>query len=144
VLLVKFASYIWFFYYTHTLLDEDQIPDMKPVLVAPGFLQTSLSTRVANRNQSLKELRITIQEVILKNEINEQKQPYIIYANISILIYSTPALVFASIYLLEAIYIPSKKLKLSESFVGLVIILFILATVNHITAVLRSQKKGIT
>jgi calcium/proton exchanger cax len=143
VLLVEFASYIWFFYYIHTLLDENQIPDMKPVLVALGFLQALLLIRVTNRNQLLKELRIIAQETILKNEVNEQKQPYIIYANISILIYLTPALVFASIYLLEAVYTPSEKLKLSESFVGLVIIPFILATVNHIAAILRSQKKGI-
>jgi hypothetical protein len=57
MLLVEFASYIWFFYYTYTLLDEDQIPDIKPVLVASGLLQVLLSTRAANGNQSLKELR---------------------------------------------------------------------------------------
>jgi Ca2+:H+ antiporter len=143
VLLVEFASYIWFFYYTHTLLDKDQIPDMKPGLVAPGLLQASSITRVANRNQSLKELRAAAQKAILKNEVNEQKQPCIIYTNISILICSTPAIIFASIYLLEAVYAPSEKLKLSESFVRLVTIPSILATVDHVAAVLRSQREGI-
>jgi Ca2+:H+ antiporter len=143
VLLVEFASYIWFFYYTHTLLDEDQIPDMKPALVAPGLLQASSTTRVANGNQSLKELRAAAQKAILKNEVNEQKQPYTTYTNISILICSTPAIIFASIYLLEAVHAPSEKLKLSESFVGLVTIPSILATVDHVAAVLRSQREGI-
>ena len=143
MLLVEFASYIWFFYYTHTLLDEDQIPDMKPALVASGLLQASMSTRAANENRSLKELRAAAQEAILKNEVNKEKQPYTTYANILVLICSTPALVFASIYLLEAVHAPSEKLKLSESFVGLVTIPSILATVDHVAAILRSQKEGI-
>jgi calcium/proton exchanger cax len=116
---------------------------MKPALMASGLLPASLSTRVANGNQSLKELRAAAQEAILKNEVNEQKQPYTTYANISILICSTLALVFASIYLLEAVHASSEKLKLSESFVGLVTIPSILATVGHVAAVLRSQKEGI-
>jgi hypothetical protein len=71
VLLVEFASYIWFFYYTHTLLDEDQIPNMRPALVASGLLPALLSTGLANGNQSLKELRAAAQKAILKNEANE-------------------------------------------------------------------------
>jgi hypothetical protein len=39
--------------------------------------------------------------------------------------------------------VPNKKLKLSKSFVRLVIILFILATVDYITAVFCSQREGI-
>jgi Ca2+:H+ antiporter len=99
-----------------------------------------LSTRVANENQSFKELRVAAQEAILKNK---QERPYTIYANILILICSIPALVFASIYLLKAVHALSEKLKLSESFVGLVTIPSILATVDHVAAVLRSQKEGI-
>jgi hypothetical protein len=56
VLLVKFTSYIWFFYYTYTLLNKDQIPDIKPALVALGLLQALLLTRAVNKNQLLKEL----------------------------------------------------------------------------------------
>jgi Ca2+:H+ antiporter len=69
--------------------------------------------------------------------------PYTIYFNSSILIYSTPALVLASLYLLEAVHAPSEKLRLSENFFGLVTIPSLLATVNHVTAILRSQKEGI-
>jgi Ca2+:H+ antiporter len=65
------------------------------------------------------------------------------YTNISILICSTLAIIFASIYLLEAVHAPSEKLKLSESFVRLVTIPSILATVDHVAAVLRSQREGI-
>jgi Ca2+:H+ antiporter len=151
VLLLEFASYIWFFYYTHTQTEagEVQIPDTKQALIASGLLPASFSTPDAiklNEN-SLKELRATAQEARLKNDQkelkNDQKERYGIYANISILICSTVALVFASIYLLEAVSAPSKILQLSESFVGLVIIPSILATVDHIAAVFRSQKEGI-
>lgn len=138
MLLLEFASYIWFFYYTH--VDEEKIPNAKPALVAPGLLQASLSTRVANENQSLKELRAAAREASLKNE---QKQCYAIHTIISILIFSTIALVFASIYLVEAVHAPSKELKLSESFIGLVVIPSVLATVDHVAAIVRSQKEGI-
>jgi calcium/proton exchanger cax len=111
--------------------------------VAPGLLQASSTTRVANGNQSLKELRAAAQKAILKNKVNKQKQPCTIYTNISILICSTPAIIFASIYLLKAVHTPSEKLKLSESFVRLVTIPSILATVDHVTAVLCSQREGI-
>jgi Ca2+/H+ antiporter len=43
----------------------------------------------------------------------------------------------------EAIYTPSKELKLSESFIGLVVIPFVLATVDYVAAIVCSQKEGI-
>jgi hypothetical protein len=111
---------------------------MKPALITSGLLQALLLTYVANKNQSLKELRAAAQEAILKNKANKQKQPYITYINILILIYLIPAIIFAFIYLLKTVYTPNKKLKLSKSFVSLVTISSILATVNHVTAVLCS------
>jgi Ca2+/H+ antiporter len=133
VLLLEFASYIWFFYHTH--VDEDKIPNAKLALAALGLLAASLSTRVANENQSLKELRAAAREASLKNE---QKEPYSIYTIISILIFSIIALVFASIYLVEAVHAPSKELKLFKSFIGLVVIPSVLAIVDHVAAVIRS------
>jgi calcium/proton exchanger cax len=137
VLLLEFASYIYWFY---TLVDEEKIPDMKQALVASGLFPASLSNRVAHEHQSLKELRAAAQETRIKNE---QKKRYGIYADIPILICSTVSLVFASVYLLEAVHAPSEKLKLSESFVGLVIIPSILATVDHVVAIIRSQEEEI-
>jgi hypothetical protein len=115
VLLLEFASYIWFFYYTRVV--EEKIPNAKPALAAPGLLRATLSTHVANENQSLKELRCCTRSKLK----NKRKQLHAIYTIISILIFSIIALVFASIYLVEAVHAPSKALKLSERFNGLVV-----------------------
>jgi Ca2+:H+ antiporter len=113
---------------------------MISALVASSLFPASLSNRVVQENRSLKELRASAQEARLENE---QKQSYSIYAEILILIFSTVALVFVSGNLLEAVHAPSEKLKLSETFVGLVIIPSTLATVDHVVAIIRSREEGI-
>ena len=68
----------------------------------------------------------------------QEEQSYSIYAEITILIFSTVALAFTSVYLLAAIHAPSEKLQLSETFIKLVIILSTLTTVDHVVAIIRS------
>jgi Ca2+/H+ antiporter len=100
-----------------------------------------LLSRVTQENRLLKELRASVQEARLKNK---QKPSYSIYGEILILIFSIVALVFVSVYLLEAIYILSEKLKLSKTFVKLVIILSTLVTVNYVVAImLRAHEQGL-
>jgi Ca2+:H+ antiporter len=123
---------------------------MISALVASSLLPASLSHSVIQENRSLKELRAAAQEARLRSEDKkkqekkkQEKQSYSIYAEITILIFSTVALAFTSVYLLAAIHAPSEKLQLSETFVGLVIIPSTLATVDHVVAIIRSREEGI-
>lgn len=59
------------------------------------------------------------------------------------MITSITATVFTSIFLLEAIDASTWKLHLSKSFVGLVTMPLILASVDEIMAALRSCRDGI-
>jgi len=117
---------------------------MISALVASSLLPAVVSNPpVAQENRSLKELRAAAQEAREEKEKEKEKQSYSIYAEIPILIFSTVALVFTSVYLVEAVHAPSEKLKLSETFVGLVIIPSTLATVDHVVAIIRSREEGI-
>jgi len=118
---------------------------MVSALVASSLLPASLSHSVIQENRSLKELRAAAQVARLKSEEKkkQEEQSYSIYAEITILIFSTVALAFTSVYLLAAIHAPSEKLQLSETFVGLVIIPSTLATVDHVVAIIRSREEGI-
>lgn len=66
-----------------------------------------------------------------------------IYLVVLMLIFSLTAMSFTSIYVLEAVEASSQSMNLSKSFVGLVIMLSIIASVEHITAILRSCKESI-
>ena len=147
VLLLEFASYLWFFYYTHSdLADNGPIPSLKPALAA-SVLQPALvahpnlgnELQSSNAYRSLRELRAAAQAA----RADEDKPRYHIYANALLLACSLTAMAFASIYVLEAIEAPSRSMKLSKSFVGLVVMPTIIAAVEHITAVLRSRKEDI-
>ncbi|PMD21291.1 hypothetical protein NA56DRAFT_572129 [Hyaloscypha hepaticicola] len=78
-----------------------------------------------------------------KIDYSKNSQSYSIYTEITILIFLTVTLAFISVYLLAAIYTPSEKLQLSETFIGLIIILSILVTINHIVTIICSREEGI-
>jgi len=106
---------------------------MKSAIVAAGFQ----SAAVCAPDQSLKKLRAAAQETL------PDKPKYPIYVDILIFAGSLTAMIFASMFVLEAIDAPTQRMNLSKSFVGLVIMPSIIASVEHITAALRSRKEGI-
>jgi Ca2+:H+ antiporter len=119
---------------------------MKSGLLASGLLPALIPNpgiandfQGSNEYRSLKELRDATQKPCSK----EDKPRYPAYLDILILICSLVMLVFASIYVLEAIEAPSRSMNLSKSFVGLVVMPSIIASVDHIAATLRSHKEGI-
>jgi Ca2+/H+ antiporter len=54
---------------------------------------------------------------------------------------SIVALAIMSLYAVGAIHAPREVMKLSDSFIGLVLILTILASLDQVTSALRSQKE---
>jgi len=145
-------SYLWFFYYTHTDLGNEPIPSMKSALVASLTMEVSTANpQIANQfflsndHQSLKEFRAAAKERERAAGVlpSRDKPRSSICLNLLCLAGSIPALVLASIYVLESIGAPTESFKLSESFVGLVVIPSILASVEQVTTALRSHKYGI-
>jgi len=147
VLLLEFASYIWFFYRTHIDTEDEPAPDFRLAVVAPG-LTSVLAKHLVVGNvlqqcdelRSLKALRTAAREA----QSDEEDAPrHSIYINVLMLACSLTAMSFTSIYVLEAVETPSQSMNLSKSFVGLVIMPSIIASVEHITAILRSRKESI-
>ena len=107
MLLLKFASYLWFFYYTHTdLAQNESNSSMRSELVAsdllPALVTNPGATNVlknSDKYQSLKTLRAAAQE----ERLEKDKRKYPIYVNVLILTYSVTTIIFASIYVLDAI-----------------------------------------
>ena len=115
------------------LIASGLLPTLIPIPGTVNLFQNS------NEQRSLKELRDAAQTERLK----EDKRRYSMYVNILILICALTAMTFASIYVLEAIEAPSRRMKLSKSFVGLVVMPLIISSVEHITTAIRSRKEGI-
>jgi Ca2+:H+ antiporter len=144
VLLLEYVSYLGFFYYTHADSATDRpVPgvgalSIQPALVNLGLLATAIPyPSLGTEYQSLREMRDAAREARL------DKPQLPIYVNSLILACSFATMVFVSIYILEAIEAPSDIMNLSKSFVGLVIMPTIIASVEHITAILRSRKENI-
>jgi Ca2+:H+ antiporter len=144
VLLLEFGSYLGFFYYTHCDIAANGpvlgqgVLGIRPTLVASGLLPALVSyPGLGNEYHSLKEMRDAAREA------RPDKPRYPIYFNTLVLTVSLTAMVFVSIYIVEAIEAPSKIMNVSKSFVGLVVMPTIIASVEHITAILRSRKENI-
>ncbi|KIM93154.1 hypothetical protein OIDMADRAFT_138383 [Oidiodendron maius Zn] len=144
VLLLEFISYLGFFYYTHAdITTNEPVPGIgalaiQPALVNMGLLATAVPyPRLGTEQQSLREMRDTAREA------RSDKPQYPIYVNSLILLCSLTAMVFVSIYIMESIEAPSDTMNISKSFVGLVIMPTIIASVEHITAILRSRRENI-
>jgi Ca2+:H+ antiporter len=138
VLLLEFVSYIAFFYRTHAHAFH------KTGSFDPG-VGIMHATRVAAVCADSEHLNFLSPERLrsLRADAQDSKPRYPIYLNIVILIPGVTAQVFTSLYILESIESSAKNLHLSHSFVGLVMIPLILSSVEHITAVIRSQKEGL-
>jgi Ca2+:H+ antiporter len=150
VLLLEFASYILFFYYTHRRMDEKE-PRLQDGLICASFLPV-LMTRVEYENLKVKESFKTLRELRLaaredaaaaapEDEAPAGAKPA--YVAISILVVGFTAQVFTSIFVVEAIESPSHTLGLSKSFVGLIVMPMVISSVEYITAAIRSRREGI-
>lgn len=141
VLLLEFVSYIVFFYYTHTDVNEN-IPtrSWKEGLIAAGSLPAVIAYQNSSAHQSLKSLRAEALHIVAR----DSKPRYSVCVYIVVLIAGLAAQMFASLFVLEAIEAPSGSMHLSKSFVGLIIMPLVISSVDHITAALRSRKEGIS
>ncbi len=144
MLLLEFVSYLGFFYYTHRGIEAaGPVPGEGalgafPTLVASSLLPALVSyPGFGNQDQNLRELRAAAREVC------HDKPRYPIHVDTFILIISLISMVLVSFYITESIEAPSETLKLSKSFVGLVVMPTIIASVEHITAILRSRKENV-
>lgn len=145
MLLLEFFCYIWFFYYTHTEMSEDgSAPPALSALAIAGLVRSAHARPVfdaavteSTAFQSLKSLREVAKEHHPKNRV----MTGYIWFDLGLLACTTVSLVFSSIYLLEAIHAPAHHL--SESFVGLVLMPCILASVEYVTDAIRSHKEGV-
>jgi Ca2+:H+ antiporter len=145
VLLLEFISYIWFFYHTHTDLGEPVLPSMQAGLLAAGLLPV-MHKEIAERTEIkplLVNLRAAAEEARRKEEGLRPQFP--IWVDAIIVVLSVGAMILASIYVLEAIEAPSRSMRLSKSFVGLVVMPSVIASVEHVMAAFRSRnhKQGI-
>lgn len=139
VLLLEFASYILFFYYTHVESDEKSpSPSFREGLIFAGTIPVLVQAYPDKScvHQSLKSLR----ELSAQDSRSPQ---FPMYVTIVMLISGITAQVFASIFILEAIESPSRIMQLSKSFVGLVVMPMVISSVENITAAFRSRKDGI-
>jgi Ca2+:H+ antiporter len=134
ILLLEYMSYIWFSYHTHTQLGERELPNMQTGLIAASLAPVA----IANPKElilDLKQLRASAQEA-------RRTPRYPIYVDVIIMTISLTAMILASIYVIEAIEAPSRALGLSKSFVGLVVMPSIIASFEHIMAVVHSRNQN--
>jgi Ca2+:H+ antiporter len=142
VLLLEFASYILFFYYTHCRIDEKE-PRLQDGLIYAGCLP-ALINRDAYKDLKVHESFMTLRELrTADREDATAASAKPAYVAISILVAGLTAQVFTSIFVVEAIESPSHILGLSKSFVGLVVMPMVMSSVEYITAAIRSRKEGI-
>jgi Ca2+:H+ antiporter len=141
VLLLEFASYILFFYYTHRRIDEKE-PRFQDGLIYAGCMPTL--TKDAYKGEKIQESLMTLRElraVALEEAAAADREPA--YVAVPTLVAGLTALVFTSIFVIEAIESPSHTLGLSKSFVGLIVMPMVISSVEYITAAIRSRKEGI-
>ncbi|KAF2022907.1 hypothetical protein EK21DRAFT_15760, partial [Setomelanomma holmii] len=142
VLLLEFASYILFFYHTHIQTDHTTpAPSLPEGLIVAGFVPALLgqSNLPPVPFRTLRDLRTAAQD----SRSQDDRPQYPIYVAVFVLMSGITAQVFASIFILEAIDSPVRSMRLSKSFVGLVIMPLVISSVEHLTAALRSHKDGI-
>jgi predicted small integral membrane protein len=85
----------------------------------------------------LKQQLLELQKACLSKKGN--KLLYI--SNILIMILLAALIVLSSIFMLEAINLPSRDIRVSKSFVRLVVVPIIIRAVKHVTIALRAYKR---
>lgn len=169
VLLVEFLCYLWFFYYTHREIDDEELPSFQSAMAVMTGAATTFGTLVPRPESTqaaipkTEPLAANLTGVVvdhvkgskhykalskLRNEAMhhhphglKSRRPW--YVDLPILAVAGTCLVFSSLFLLEAVHAPSHHWSLSESFVGLVIMPCVLASVEYVSDALRSRKEGI-
>ncbi|PWI65036.1 hypothetical protein PCL_07448 [Purpureocillium lilacinum] len=144
VLLVEFFCYLWFFYHTHVDIASDT-PSIQSALVASGLSATHAVpelTNLLNESKGACSLR-ALREGALEFHpgIGNTRRPW--YMDALVLICAVVGMVFASIFLLEGVHAPTHTLHLSESFVGLIVMPLVLASVEYVSHALRCRREGI-
>lgn len=144
VLLVEFFCYLWFFYHTHVDIASDT-PSIQSALVASGLSATHAVpelTNLLNESKGACSLR-ALREGALEFHpgIGNTRRPW--YMDVLVLICAVVGMVFASIFLLEGVHAPTHTLHLSESFVGLIVMPLVLASVEYVSHALRCRREGI-
>lgn len=146
VLLLEFASYICFFYFRHSDIDDEPAPNLVPALIATGLLPVlakhPAAADVLQRSDQVRSLKV-LRTAAREERPDEDKPRHPVYLDVLMLAFSITVMSFTSIYVLEAVEAPSQRMNLSKSFVGLIIMPSIIASVEHITAILRSRKESI-
>jgi calcium/proton exchanger cax len=146
VSILEFLSYILLFYHTHRDIDNitpeasSQDGLIAGGCIASDCLLVDVVAPIKGATQLLRTLRAAAQA---EQAARDCKPRYPVYVGISTLISGLTAQVFASWYILEAIESPGRSIQLSASFVGLIIILMVISSVDQITAALRSHKEGL-
>ena len=146
VLLIEFACFLWFSHYSHTDFDENDLPSIRCVFQAAAFVPTSIavpSAAYTNEVRGTAESLIKLRDHAMKHHPRgaTSRRPW--YLDLLLLAAASALLVFASIFLIESMHGVSQKLSVSESFVGLVIMPCVLASLEYTSNALRSRKEGI-
>jgi Ca2+:H+ antiporter len=126
VLLIIFACYLGFFYYTHS-----ELTSRKHTIESLVEPTTYIVASVGSKEQLL-QLR--------KASLNRRGDSLHWIVHLFILISSASLLVLSSIFMLEAIDSPSKEIGFSKSFVGLVVVPIIIGAAEHVATAIRAHK----
>ena len=127
VLLVQFLHYFWFM--QHSLLGEEQAPSLSNALLGAGLAAAVGSPTVTHQLfVEHKRMRKT-----------ERQPGHRIWTSLVILPCSIAALTTASLLLLESVDAVVHPLRLSQSFLRLIMMICVLASIDYASGVLRSK-----
>lgn len=146
VLLIEFLCYIYFFYWTHVDMREDSagsathsLPEGLAVIAAP-LLYTGMKDTEDFVQEAIKSQRKMRSEREAANNCHP-KQDFVVGSslfNLLLLVIATTSLTLSSLFMFESIHAPTHYL--SESFVGLVLMPCVLASLESATDALRSRQ----
>jgi hypothetical protein len=135
VLLVTFSCYLYFCYYTYLKLTTLK-HFIKTLIYIATFTAASL-TIFFTLSLSLKQQLLKLQKACLSKRGN--KLLYI--SNILIVILLAALIVLSSIFMLKAIDLLNKDIKVSKSFIKLVVVLIIIRAIEYVTTALHAYKR---
>jgi Ca2+/H+ antiporter len=135
VLLVMFGCYLYFFYYTHLELTTLK-HSIETLIQLATFIAASPATFILPSLGSKQQL-LKLRKACLSKRGNKLLH----ISNILIVIPSAALMVLSSIFMLKAIDSLSRDIRVSKSFVGLVVVPIIIGAAEHVTTALRAYKR---